>query len=163
MKKKQLLEEVRTMLHAKSPGCGKNCSMTNSACKSHNTNKESKAGTTLQVKKTYAECVLEQPDTSIKSPSKPQSARDHIFSTVGKKQKTGENTAKPCSTSSEIDRQKEEEHDSEQTTITTKKPKHRLGKRDSDTLKAAQKPVVLFVSRIKCGPKQHTRRSGKVS
>jgi len=89
VKKKQLLEEVRTMLHAKSPGCGKNCSMTNSACKSHNTNKESKAGTTLQVKKTYAECVLEQPDTSIKSPSKSLS---HLLNSWKKTENRGKHS-----------------------------------------------------------------------
>jgi len=40
------------------------------------------------------------------------------------------------------------EHDSEWTTVSTKKTKHRTGKRDSGTLKAAQKPVVLFISRV---------------
>jgi len=46
-----------------------------------------------------------------------------------------------------MDSQKNE-HDSEWTTVTTKKTKHRIGKGDSGTLKAAQKPVVLFISGV---------------
>jgi len=80
--------------------------------------------------------------------SKPAPAKDHIFSKAGKNQQTGGNTAKPCSTSNEMDSQKKE-HDSEWTTVITKnKTKHRIGKLDSGTLKAAQKPVVLFISRV---------------
>ena len=81
-----------------------------------------------------AECVTDQLNTSIKLRSKPQSAKENIFSTVGKNQKTGENIAKPCSTYSEIDRQKEG-HGSERTTVTTEKPKHIIVKMDSATLK----------------------------
>ena len=33
-------------------------------------------------------------------------------------------------------------------TVSNKKTKHRTGKGDSGTLKAAQKPVVLFISRV---------------
>ena len=44
-----------------------------------------------------------------------------------KKQQTGANTAKPCSTSSGMDSQKNE-HDSEWTTASAKKTKHRIGK-----------------------------------
>ena len=40
------------------------------------------------------------------------------------------------------------EHDSEWTTVSNKKAKHRTGKGASGTLKAAQKPVVLFISRV---------------
>jgi len=40
------------------------------------------------------------------------------------------------------------EHDSEWTIVSNKKTKHRTGKGDSGTLKAAQKPVVLFISRV---------------
>ena len=46
-----------------------------------------------------------------------------------------------------MDSQKKE-HDSEWTTVSNKKTKHRTGKGDSGTLKAAQKPVVLFISRV---------------
>jgi len=46
-----------------------------------------------------------------------------------------------------MDSQKKE-HDSEWTTVSSKKTKHRIGKGDSGTLKAAQKPVVLFISRV---------------
>ena len=46
-----------------------------------------------------------------------------------------------------MDSQKKE-HDSEWTTASTKKTKHRTGKGDSGTLKAAQKPVVLFISHV---------------
>ena len=44
-----------------------------------------------------------------------------------------------------MDSQKKE-HDSEWRTVRNKKTKHRTGKGDSGTLKAAQKPVVLFIS-----------------
>jgi len=138
----QLLEEVRAMLHAKSSECGKNCSLANRDCQSQNTIKESKADTPQQAKKTYAECAANQPDTSIKPTCKPAPAKDHIFSTDGKKQQTGANTTKPCSTSNGMDSQKKE-HDSEWTNVSNKKTKHRTG-----TLKAAQKPVVLFISRV---------------
>ena len=157
MKTNQLLEEVRAMLHAKSPDCGKNCSLANMDCQSQNTIKESKASTSQQAKKTYAECAADQPDTRIKPTCKP--AKDHIFSTAGKKQQTGVNTAKPCSTFNGMDSQKKE-HDSEWTSVIIKKTKHGIGNGDSGTLKAAQKPVVLFISRV--DPKHHTRRSGKV-
>ena len=46
-----------------------------------------------------------------------------------------------------MDSQKKE-HDSEWTTVSNKKTKHRTGKGDSGTLKAAQKPVVLFISHV---------------
>jgi len=46
-----------------------------------------------------------------------------------------------------MDSQKKE-HDSEWTAVITKKTKHRIGKGDSGTLKAAQKPVELFISRV---------------
>ena len=36
-------------------------------------------------KKTYAECAAKQPDTSIKPTCNPAPAKDHIFSTAGKK------------------------------------------------------------------------------
>jgi len=74
-------------------------------------------------------------------------AKAHIFSTAGKKQQTGANIAKPCSTSNGMDSQKKE-HDSEWTTVITKKTKHRIGKGGSGTLKPAQKPLVLFISRV---------------
>ena len=66
-----------------------------------------------------------------------------------KKQQTGANTTKPCSTSNGMDSQKKE-RDSEWTTVCSKKTnnKHRIGKGDSGTLKVAQKPVVLFISRV---------------
>jgi len=64
-----------------------------------------------------------------------------------KNQQTGANTAKPCSTFNEMDRQKKEYY-SEWTTVITKKTKHRIGKGDNGILKAAQKPVVLFISRV---------------
>jgi len=153
VKKNQLLEEVRAMLHAKSPECGKNCSLANRDCQSQHTIKESKAGTPQQAKKTYAECAANQPDNSIKSTRKPAPAKDHIFSTAGKKQQTGANTAEPCSTPNGIDSQKKE-HDSEWTTVSSKKTKYRIGKGDSGTLKAAQKPVVLFISRVDPGTTQ---------
>jgi len=135
------------MLHAKSPECGKNCSMANRDCQSQNTIKQSKADTPQQAKKTYAEFAAKQPDTSIKPSCNPAPAKDRIFSTAGKKQQTGANTTKPCSTSTRMESQKKE-HDSEWTTVSNKKAKHRTGKGDSDTLKAAQKPVVLFISRV---------------
>ena len=147
VKTNQLLEEVRAMLHAKSPECGKNCSLANRDCQSQNTIKQSKADTPQQAKKTYAECASKQPDTSIKPTCNPAPAKGHIFSTAGKKQQTGANTTKPCSTSTGMDSQKKE-HDSEWTTVSNKKAKHRTGKGDSGTLKAAQKPVVLFISRV---------------
>jgi len=40
------------MLHAKSPECGKNCSLANRDCQSQNTIKESKPGTPQPAKKT---------------------------------------------------------------------------------------------------------------
>jgi len=48
-----------------------------------------------------------------------------------------------------MDSQKKE-RDSEWTTVCSKKTnnKHRIGKGDSGTLKVAQKPVVLFISRV---------------
>ena len=46
-----------------------------------------------------------------------------------------------------MDSQKKE-HDSEWTTVSSKKTKHRIGKGDSGTLKAAQKRVVLFILRV---------------
>jgi len=46
-----------------------------------------------------------------------------------------------------MDSQKKE-HDSEWTTVSNKKTKHRTGKGDSGTLKAAQKLVVLFILRV---------------
>ena len=46
-----------------------------------------------------------------------------------------------------MDRQKKEYY-SEWTTVITKKTKHRIGKGDNGILKAAQKPVVLFISRV---------------
>jgi len=64
-----------------------------------------------------------------------------------KNEQTGANTAKPCSTSNEMDSQKKG-HDSEWTTVITKITKHRISKGDSGTLKAAQNPVVLFSSRV---------------
>ena len=85
VKTNQLLEEVRAMLHAQSPECGKNSSLANRDCQSQNTIKESKAGSPPQAKKTYAECAANQPDTSIKPTCKPAPAKDHI-STTGKKQ-----------------------------------------------------------------------------
>ena len=85
MKTNQLLEEVRAMLHAKSPECGKNCSLANRDCQSQNTIKEAKADTPQQAKNTYAECAANQLDTSIKSTYKPAPAKDHIFSTARKK------------------------------------------------------------------------------
>jgi len=57
VKTNQLLEEIRAMLHAKSPECGKNWSLANRGCQSQNTIKESKVGTPQQAKKTYAECA----------------------------------------------------------------------------------------------------------
>jgi len=61
--------------------------------------------------------------------SPPTSIDDVITREVGEGElyTRPENTAKPCSISSEIDRQKEE-YDSEWTTAITKKPKHRIGK-----------------------------------
>ena len=106
----QLLEEVRAMLHAKSPECGKNCSLANRDCQSQNTIKQSKADTPQQAKKTYAECAAKQPDTSIKPTCNPAPAKDHIFSTAGKKTTNKANTTKPCSTSTGMDSQKTE-HD----------------------------------------------------
>ena len=153
VKTNQLLEEVRAMLHAKSPECGKNCSLAKRDCQSQHTIKESKAGTPQQAKKTYAECAANQPDNSIKSTRKPAPAKDHIFSTAGRKHQTGANTAEPCSTHNGIDSQKKE-HDSEWTTVSSKKTKYRIGKGDSGTLKAAQKPVVLFISRVDPGTTQ---------
>ena len=94
------------MLHAKSPECGKNCSLANRDCQSQNTIKESKAGTPQQAKKTYAECAANQPDTSIKPTCKPAPTKDHIFSTAEKKQQTGTNTTKLYSTSNGMDSQK---------------------------------------------------------
>jgi len=62
---------------------------------------------------------------------------------------TGANTAKPCSTSNEMDSLKKE-HNLEWTTVITKNTKHRIDKGDSGTLKEAQKekPVVLFISLV---------------
>jgi len=74
------------------------------------------------------QCAADQPDTSIKPTCNPAPAKDHIFSTAGKKQQTGANSTKPCSTSHGMDSQKKE-HDSEWTTVRTKKTKHRIGKR----------------------------------
>jgi len=85
VKTNQLLEGVRAMLHAKSSECGKNCSLANRDCQSQNTIKESKADTPQQTKTTYAEYAANQPDTSIKPTCKPAPAKDHIFSTAGKK------------------------------------------------------------------------------
>jgi len=56
VKTNQLLEEVRAMLQAKSPECGKNCSVANRDCQSQNTIKESKASTPQQAKKTCRVC-----------------------------------------------------------------------------------------------------------
>ena len=61
-------------------------------------------------KKTYAECAAKQPDTSIKPTCNPAPAKDHIFSTAGKKTTNKANTTKPCSTSTGMDSQKTE-HD----------------------------------------------------
>ena len=69
----------------KSPECGKNCSLANRDCQSQNTIKESKAGTPQQAKKTYAECAANQHDTNIRPTCKSAPAKDHIFSTAGKK------------------------------------------------------------------------------
>ena len=70
------------------------------------------------------------------------SQRSHLLNSW-KKQQTGANTTKPCSTFTGMDSQKKE-HDSEWTTVSIKKAKHRTGKGDSGTLK----PVVLFISRV---------------
>jgi len=70
-----------------------------------------------------------------------------------KNQQTGANTTKPCSTSNGMDSQKKE-HASEWTIVNSKKTKHRIGKGDRGTLKAAQKPVVLFISRVDPGTTQ---------
>ena len=51
---------VRAMLHAKSPECGKNCSLANRDCQSQNTIKEARADTPQQAKNTYAECAANQ-------------------------------------------------------------------------------------------------------
>ena len=83
------------MLHAKSPECGKNCSLANRDCQSQNTIKASKADTPQQAKKTYAECAANQPDTSIKPTSKPAPPKDHIFSTAGKNNKQGQTQPNP--------------------------------------------------------------------
>ena len=97
VKTNQLLEEVRVMLHAKSPECGKNCSLANRDCQPQNTIKESKASTPQQANKTYAECAANQPDTSIKPTRKPAPAKDHIFSTAGKKnRKQGKTQPNPA-------------------------------------------------------------------
>jgi len=95
VKTNQLLEGVRAMLHAKSPECGKNCSLANRDCQSQNTIKKSKAGTPQQAKKTYAECAADQPDTNIKPTCKPTSAKGHIFSTAGKMSKQGQTHPNP--------------------------------------------------------------------
>jgi len=95
VKTNQLLEEVRAMLHAKSPECGKDCSLANRDCQSQNTIKESEAATPQQAKKTYAECAADQSDTSIKPTRKPAPAKDHIFSTAGKNSKQGQTQPKP--------------------------------------------------------------------
>jgi len=81
------------MLHAKSPECGKNCSLANRDCQSQDTIKESKAGTPQQAKKTYAECAADQPDTSIKPTRKP--AKDRIFSTAEENSKQGQTQPNP--------------------------------------------------------------------
>ena len=77
----------------------------------------------------------------------PAPAKDHIFSTAGKKTT---NRGKHNQTLFNIhwNGQSEKKHDSEWTTVSNKKAKHRTGKGDSGTLKAAQKPVVLFISRV---------------
>jgi len=101
VKTNQLLEEVRAMLYAKSPECGKNCLLANRDCQSQNTIKVFKTGTPQQAKKTYAECAADQPDTSIKPTCKPASAKGHIFSTAGKNEQIGVNTANPVQNSME--------------------------------------------------------------
>ena len=141
-----LLEEVRVMLHAKYSECGKNCSLANRDCQSQNT-EESKADTPQQAKKTYAECAANQPDTSIKPTCKPAPAKDHIFSTAGKNNKQGQTQPNPVQLPMEWTVRKKE-HDSEWTTVSNKKTMHRTGKGDSGTLKAAQTPVVLYISRV---------------
>ena len=78
------------MLHAKSPECGKNCSLANRDFQPQNTIKESKAGTPQQAKKTYAECAADQPDTSIKPTCKPAPAKDTSYQQPEKNSKQGQ-------------------------------------------------------------------------
>ena len=77
----------------------------------------------------------------------PAPAKDHIFSTAGKNSKQGQTQPNPVQHPMEWTVRKKCKN-SEWSTESSKKTKHRIGKGDSGTLKAAQKPVVLFISHV---------------
>jgi len=107
VKTNQLIEEVRAMLHAKSPECGKNCSLANRDCQSQNTIKESNLALHSRPRK-YMQSVQQTnliPASSLHvSQHQPKIASSQ--QPKKKQQQTGANTAKPGSTSHGMNSQK---------------------------------------------------------
>lgn len=115
---------------ARTPGSGKNCSLQTNACMTKIPTRAPML--TLRTRpREHTRKVYQHNLTSVEPPNKQRLAKNYICSSAEKETET---RGKPCSTPRQTGIQKQVKYDREWKIVTTKKPKHRIGKINSATL-----------------------------